>query len=65
MRQVILLPVLYRIARLKTKEEEWRAAQRLYNKIWREQNEKYYLKVNIVIETRQYHIRQYEMSPVE
>jgi histone deacetylase complex regulatory component SIN3 len=51
MRQVILLPVLYRIARLKTKEEEWRAAQRLYNKIWREQNEKYYLKVNIVIET--------------
>lgn len=32
--------------RLKIKEEEWRAAQRLYNKIWRDQNEKYYLKVS-------------------
>ncbi|XP_046857434.1 paired amphipathic helix protein Sin3b-like isoform X2 [Xenia sp. Carnegie-2017] len=32
------------LKRLKAKEEEWRAAQRLYNKIWREQNEKYYLK---------------------
>lgn len=31
-------------ARLKTKEEEWREAQRGFNKIWREQNEKYYLK---------------------
>lgn len=30
--------------RLKTKEEEWREAQRGFNKIWREQNEKYYLK---------------------
>lgn len=26
------------------KEEEWREAQRGFNKIWREQNEKYYLK---------------------
>lgn len=30
--------------RLKAKEEEWRKAQKSYNKIWREQNEKYYLK---------------------
>ncbi|KTF85820.1 hypothetical protein cypCar_00004661 [Cyprinus carpio] len=29
---------------LKLKEEEWREAQRGFNKIWREQNEKYYLK---------------------
>lgn len=33
-----------RLTRLKTKEEEWREAQRGFNKIWREQNEKYYLK---------------------
>lgn len=26
------------------KDEEWREAQRGFNKIWREQNEKYYLK---------------------
>ena len=26
------------------KEDEWREAQRGFNKIWREQNEKYYLK---------------------
>lgn len=32
------------VLRLKTKEEEWREAQRGFNKIWREQNEKYYLK---------------------
>ncbi|XP_028417065.1 paired amphipathic helix protein Sin3a-like [Dendronephthya gigantea] len=32
------------LKRLKIKEEEWRAAQRLYNKTWRDQNEKYYLK---------------------
>lgn len=30
--------------RLKMKDEEWREAQRGFNKIWREQNEKYYLK---------------------
>lgn len=42
MRPVI---VLHRfLSRLKTKEEEWREAQRGFNKIWREQNEKYYLK---------------------
>ncbi|XP_056272321.1 SIN3 transcription regulator family member Aa isoform X2 [Pseudoliparis swirei] len=32
------------LKRLKTKEDEWREAQRSFNKIWREQNEKYYLK---------------------
>lgn len=32
------------IRRLKAKEEEWREAQRNFNRIWREQNEKYYLK---------------------
>lgn len=26
------------------KEDEWREAQRGFNKIWRDQNEKYYLK---------------------
>ena len=32
------------IRRLMMKEEEWREAQKQFNKIWREQNEKYYLK---------------------
>ena len=32
------------LSRLKMKEDEWREAQRGFNKIWREQNEKYYLK---------------------
>ncbi|XP_043998562.1 paired amphipathic helix protein Sin3a-like isoform X1 [Gambusia affinis] len=32
------------LKRLKMKEEEWKEAQRGFNKIWREQNEKYYLK---------------------
>lgn len=36
--------------RLKTKEEEWRESQRQFNKIWRDQNEKYYLKVRHHIE---------------
>ena len=36
------LPVVLR--RMKAKEEEWREAQKGFNKIWREQNEKYYLK---------------------
>ena len=31
-------------ARLSAKEEEWRDAQKQFNKIWREQLEKYYLK---------------------
>lgn len=32
------------LTRLKSKEVEWREAQKGFNKIWREQNEKYYLK---------------------
>lgn len=36
------VPVVLR--RLKAKEEEWREAQKGFNKVWREQNEKYYLK---------------------
>lgn len=37
-----MLPVV--IGRLKAKEEEWRESQKHFNKIWREQLEKYYLK---------------------
>ncbi|XP_065206279.1 paired amphipathic helix protein Sin3b-like [Planococcus citri] len=36
------IPVV--LKRLKAKEEEWREAQKGFNKIWREQNEKFYLK---------------------
>lgn len=36
------MPLVLR--RLQMKEEEWRDAQKQFNKIWREQNEKYYLK---------------------
>ncbi|GIY36696.1 hypothetical protein CEXT_216131 [Caerostris extrusa] len=32
------------LKRLKLKDEEWRKAQKSFNKIWKEQNEKYYLK---------------------
>lgn len=39
---VIAVPLVLR--RLKAKDEEWREAQKQFNKIWREQNEKYYLK---------------------
>ncbi|XP_022900635.2 paired amphipathic helix protein Sin3a isoform X1 [Onthophagus taurus] len=38
----VAVPVVLR--RLKAKEEEWREAQKGFNKIWRDQNEKYYLK---------------------
>ncbi|XP_072258271.1 paired amphipathic helix protein Sin3a isoform X3 [Pyxicephalus adspersus] len=38
----VAVPIV--LKRLKIKEEEWREAQRGFNKIWREQNEKYYLK---------------------
>uniref|UniRef100_A0A1B6C0M8 Paired amphipathic helix protein Sin3a n=1 Tax=Clastoptera arizonana TaxID=38151 RepID=A0A1B6C0M8_9HEMI len=38
----IAVPIV--LKRLKAKEEEWRDAQKGFNKIWREQNEKYYLK---------------------
>lgn len=36
------VPVVLR--RLKAKEEEWREAQKGFNKVWRDLNEKYYLK---------------------
>lgn len=39
---LVAIPVVLR--RMKAKEEEWREAQKGFNKIWREQNEKYYLK---------------------
>lgn len=39
---VVCVPIV--LKRLKMKEEEWREAQRGFNKIWQEQNEKYYLK---------------------
>lgn len=35
---------IIRLRRLKAKEEEWREAQQGFNKIWREQYEKAYLK---------------------
>ncbi|XP_015788602.1 paired amphipathic helix protein Sin3b isoform X2 [Tetranychus urticae] len=38
----IAVPLVLR--RLKNKEEEWKEAQKQFNKIWREQSEKYYLK---------------------
>ena len=45
----LLLLLLYVMCRLKAKHEEWLEAQRSFNKIWREQLEKYYLKVNTVL----------------
>ena len=36
------------LKRLKAKDEEWKEAQKQFNKIWREQNEKYYLKVRLL-----------------
>jgi len=39
---LVAVPIVLR--RLKMKEEEWREAQKSFNKIWREQNERYYLK---------------------
>ncbi|KAI9583287.1 uncharacterized protein LOC119636720 isoform X2 [Glossina fuscipes] len=38
----VAVPIV--LKRLKVKEEEWRDAQKTFNKQWREQNEKYYLK---------------------
>ena len=32
------------LRRLKSKDEEWREVQKNFNKTWRDQNEKYYLK---------------------
>ncbi len=39
---VVAVPLVLR--RLRAKDEEWREVQKNFNKIWREQNEKYYLK---------------------
>ena len=38
----VAVPLVLR--RLKSKDEEWREVQKNFNKTWREQNEKYYLK---------------------
>ncbi|XP_074602037.1 SIN3 transcription regulator family member A [Brevipalpus obovatus] len=38
----VAVPLVLR--RLKAKEEEWKEAQKQFNKVWREQSEKYYLK---------------------
>ena len=39
---VVAVPLVVR--RLKAKDQEWRDVQKSFNKVWREQNEKYYLK---------------------
>ena len=39
---VVAVPLVLR--RLKAKDAEWREVQKQFNKVWREQNEKYYLK---------------------
>ncbi len=39
---VVAVPLVLR--RLRAKDEEWRDVQKNFNKVWREQNEKYYLK---------------------
>jgi paired amphipathic helix protein Sin3a len=38
----VAVPIV--LKRLKTKQEEWREAQKSFNKTWRDQLEKYYLK---------------------
>lgn len=39
---IVAVPLVLR--RLKAKEEEWRENQKQFNKLWRDQNEKFYLK---------------------
>jgi len=39
---VVAVPLV--LKRLKAKDAEWREVQKQFNKVWREQNEKYYLK---------------------
>ncbi|CAG5127144.1 unnamed protein product, partial [Candidula unifasciata] len=39
---LVAVPLVLR--RLKAKDEEWREAQKQFNKLWKEQNEKFYLK---------------------
>ena len=43
----VAIPIVLR--RLKAKQEEWQEAQRGFNKVWREQLEKYYLKVCVCV----------------
>ena len=43
----VVLPLV--LKRLKQKDEEWRTAQKQFNKVWRDQNEKYYLKVRFIV----------------
>ncbi len=40
----VTVPVFIPLLRLKSKQEEWYEAQKQFNKIWREQLERYYLK---------------------
>ena len=39
---VVAVPLVLR--RLRAKDEEWREVQKNFNKVWRDQNEKHYLK---------------------
>ena len=39
---VVAVPLVLR--RLRAKDEEWREVQKNFNKVWRDQNERYYLK---------------------
>ena len=39
---VVAVPLVLR--RLKAKQEEWKEAQKGFNKLWRDQDRKYYLK---------------------
>jgi len=39
---VVAVPLV--LKRLRDKDQEWRDALKSFNKVWREQNEKYYLK---------------------
>jgi paired amphipathic helix protein Sin3a len=39
---VVAVPIV--LKRLKAKDSEWRDVQKQFNKVWRDQNEKYYLK---------------------
>ena len=41
---VFILPSIPADQRLKSKQEEWLEAQKSFNKMWRDQLEKYYLK---------------------
>lgn len=42
--EISIILLICPLVRLKAKEEEWREAQQGFNKLWREQYEKAYLK---------------------